>query len=232
MGCACVPGRAPRSSLAHGPHGAASSPYANGGAINPDRRKPDNRAVVSSPCALLAHRHRYDNRVALNLSRFLRQTVKAQNSHVPAVFEQALLSPAWQGFEQASFLISGILFWLPVITTPATWLVPLYLFLASLPCDTLGAFLVFCDHVVYPQYRHAHGAFNLSPLQDQALAGATMWVMATFAYMIAALVITTRLLAGPIQGQMGTASAAPVSGRKRARCRVAGDWFGRGRVAV
>jgi cytochrome c oxidase assembly factor CtaG len=94
------------------------------------------------------------------------------------------------------------LFWQPVITTPATWLVPLYLFLAALPCDTLGAFLVFCDHVVYPQYRHAHGTFYLSPLQDQALAGATMWVAATFAYMMAALVTTTRLVEGPNQGQM------------------------------
>lgn len=133
--------------------------------------------------------------------------------HVPAVFEQALLSPAWHGFEQASFLISGILFWQPVITAPATWLVPLYLFLAALPCDTLGAFLVFCDHVVYPQYRHARGAFYLSPLQDQALAGATMWVVATFAYMMAALVITTRLVSGPIKDRFSevklTAEAAP-----------------------
>jgi len=116
--------------------------------------------------------------------------------HVPSAFEYALLSPAWHNFEQASFLVSGILFWRPVITTPATWLVPLYLFLATLPCDVLGAFLVFCDHVVYAHYRHTHGAFYLSALQDQTLAGAMMWVTVTFAYMIPALVITTHLVAG------------------------------------
>jgi len=116
--------------------------------------------------------------------------------HIPAAFEYALLSPAWHDFEQATFLVSGILFWWPVLATPATWLVPLYLFLATLPCDALGAFLVFCDHLVYVQYRHTHGAFHLSPLQDQALAGAMMWVIVTFAYMIPALVITTNLVAG------------------------------------
>ena len=52
-----------------------------------------------------------------------------------------------------------------------------------------------CDHVVYPQYRQAHGAPYLSPLQDQASAGATMWVVVTFAHMAAALVITTHLIA-------------------------------------
>jgi putative membrane protein len=116
--------------------------------------------------------------------------------HVPAAFEHALQSPVWHVVEQASFLISGILFWRPVIVRPATWLVPLYLFLAALPCDALGAFLVFCGHLVYPQYRRMHAAFDLSPLQDQELAGALMWVIATFAYMIPALAITTHLLAG------------------------------------
>jgi cytochrome c oxidase assembly factor CtaG len=116
--------------------------------------------------------------------------------HVPAVFEHSLRSPAWHSVEQVSFLISGILFWSPVITRPATWLVPLYLFLAILPCDALGAFLVFCDHLIYAQYRHVHGTLPLSPLQDQELAGAMMWVITTFAYMIPALSITTHLLAG------------------------------------
>ena len=120
--------------------------------------------------------------------------------HVPSAFERALLSRAWHHVEQASFLIAGILFWRPVIAKPAPWLIPLYLFLATLPCDALGAFLVFCDHLVYAQYRHNHGAFHLSPLQDQELAGAMMWVMATFAYMIPALVITTRLVAGAAAG--------------------------------
>lgn len=143
--------------------------------------------------------------------------------HVPAVFQQALVSPAWHGLEQASFLISGILFWQPVIITPATWLIPVYLFLAALPCDTLAAFLVFCNHVVYAQYRHTH-VFRLSPLQDQELAGAMMWVLVTFAYMIPALVITTHLLSGIDTSvrrlPARPASAGPSGGRRQVQDEV------------
>src|SRR5580700_3271532 len=59
----------------------------------------------------------------------------------------------------------------------------------------LLAFLVFCGHVVYRPYLSGdHGMFGLSPLDDQALAGALMWVTVTFAYLIPALVLTARLL--------------------------------------
>jgi putative membrane protein len=49
---------------------------------------------------------------------------------------------------------------------------------------------------VYPHYLSGHGLFGLSPLDDQALAGALMWVTVTFAYLIPALVLTSRLLSG------------------------------------
>jgi cytochrome c oxidase assembly factor CtaG len=117
--------------------------------------------------------------------------------HVPAVFELALKSPFWHQLELASFLVAGTVFWWPVFQPhpDPRWSVPVYLFLATLPCDALSAFLVFCGHVVYRPYLSAHGMFGLSPLEDQALAGALMWVTVTFAYLIPALVLTARLLA-------------------------------------
>jgi putative membrane protein len=121
--------------------------------------------------------------------------------HVPAVFELALRSRFWHEFEQATFLVAGVLFWRPVIQPVhgilAGWLVPLYLFFATLPCDALSAFLTFCGHVVYRPYASGDGYFRLSPLEDQALAGALMWVTVTFAYLIPALVVTARLLSDP-----------------------------------
>jgi len=118
--------------------------------------------------------------------------------HVPAVFELALRSHFWHEFEHASFFIAGILFWWPVILPAAgivtRWSVPLYLFFATLPCDALSAFLAFCGHVVYRPYLSGGGTFRLSPLEDQALAGALMWVSVTFAYLIPALVVTAKLL--------------------------------------
>jgi putative membrane protein len=121
--------------------------------------------------------------------------------HVPAIFELALQSHFWHEFEQASFFITGILFWWPVIrpgagTVSSDWSVPLYLFFATLPCDALSAFLVFCGHVVYPHYLMGVGHSRLSPVEDQELAGALMWVTVTFAYLVPALFVTTRLLSG------------------------------------
>jgi cytochrome c oxidase assembly factor CtaG len=122
--------------------------------------------------------------------------------HVPAAFDLALQSHCWHEIEHACFFGAGLLFWWPVIqpwpsvAESPRWSVPLYLFFATLPCDALSAFLAFCDHVVYRPYLSARGAFNLSPLQDQELAGALMWVTVTFAYLIPALVETIQILSG------------------------------------
>jgi cytochrome c oxidase assembly factor CtaG len=73
----------------------------------------------------------------------------------------------------------------------------LYLFLATLPCDALSAFLAFCGRVVYPAYLNAPRRFDNSALADQQLAGALMWVCVTFAYLVPAVIITTQLLSRP-----------------------------------
>jgi putative membrane protein len=116
--------------------------------------------------------------------------------HVPAIFELALRSRFWHQFEHASFFIAGILFWWPVIHPgfASRWSIPLYLFFATLPCDALSAFLAFCGRVVYRPYLTAGGHFGLSALEDQALAGALMWVTVTFAYLVPALMLTAQLL--------------------------------------
>jgi cytochrome c oxidase assembly factor CtaG len=113
--------------------------------------------------------------------------------HVPAVFDLALQTSFWHQFERVSFLAGGLLFWRPVIGT-LDWSAPVYLFLATLPCDVLSAFLAFCGHVVYPRYAVHPGMFGLSALEDQELAGALMWVAVTFACLVPALIATGRLL--------------------------------------
>ena len=120
--------------------------------------------------------------------------------HVPAVFELGMRSEAWHAVEHVTFFVAGILFWLPVIqpwqrsAARPGWSTPLYLFLATLPCDALSAFLTFCGRVVYPHYLQAHPSFDISPLGDQALAGSLMWVWVTFAYLLPAVVVMMRLL--------------------------------------
>jgi putative membrane protein len=120
--------------------------------------------------------------------------------HIPALFDLGIRSAGWHKVEHASFLVAGILFWWPVIrpwpslNNWASWHIPLYLFLATLPCDALSAFLAFCNRVVYPHYLSAHRLFDLSALADQQCAGAFMWIGVTFAYLVPAAAVTIRLL--------------------------------------
>ncbi len=125
--------------------------------------------------------------------------------HVPALFQLALESHRWHDVEVACFLVSGLLFWWPVVqpwpsdASCDQWTVPLYLFLATLPCDILSGFLVFCGRVVYPSYLTAPRLFHLTPLQDQEFAGALMWVSVTLIYAIPAAVIMMRILSPRVQ---------------------------------
>ena len=120
--------------------------------------------------------------------------------HIPAVFELALRSDAWHKFEHASFFGAGLLFWWPVVQPwPSIarwprWSIPLYLFCATLPCDTLSAFLAFCDRVVYSSVSLRTDLFNISPLQDQQCAAALMWTSVTIILLVPAVVVTIQIL--------------------------------------
>jgi len=120
--------------------------------------------------------------------------------HVPDLFELGLRSAIWHWIEQASFFATGLLFWWPVVRPLSIaakwsqWSVLLYLFLATLPCDILSGFLVFCDRVVYPVFRSSPQSFGLSAVEDQQCAGALMWTCVTVIYLVAGTLVTARLL--------------------------------------
>jgi putative membrane protein len=120
--------------------------------------------------------------------------------HIPAVFELALRLPWLHEFEHACFFGAGLLFWWPVVqpwpsvARSPRWIIPLYLFCATLPCDALSGFLVFCDRVVYSSYLSAPRIFGFSPLQDQECAAALMWTCATIILLVPAVVVTMELL--------------------------------------
>jgi putative membrane protein len=120
--------------------------------------------------------------------------------HIPSVFMLGLRSQMWHGAEQASFLATGLLFWSPVVRPLQNSLkwpessILLYLFLATLPCDILSGFLVFCDRVVYPVFLSSPRSSGLSAFEDQQCAGALMWTCVTVVFLIAGAVCTARLL--------------------------------------
>jgi putative membrane protein len=119
--------------------------------------------------------------------------------HVPAVLTLTMQSNAWHVAAKASFVVTGLLFWWPVVQPwPSVrgprWSTVLYLFLAMLPCDILAAFLVFSERIAYAAYVSMPGHTSLSVLEDQAFAGALMWTVVTLVYLTAGTIVSTRLL--------------------------------------
>jgi cytochrome c oxidase assembly factor CtaG len=142
--------------------------------------------------------------------------------HYPALFELGLKSSWWHEVEHTCFLMTGLLFWWPVVQPwPSSarwprWSTPLYLFLATLPCDALSAFLAFCDRVVYRPYAAVPHVAGISPLGDQEFAGALMWVSVTFIYLAPAAVVTIQLLS-PSRLHLSEQDRPELRGRATAR---------------
>jgi cytochrome c oxidase assembly factor CtaG len=119
--------------------------------------------------------------------------------HIPAVFTLAMQSTAWHFVEQSSFLLAGLLFWWPVVqpwpsvSRPDLSMI-LYLFFATLPCDILSGFLVFCDRVIYPHYLSSSHLLGFSALADQQCAAAFMWTSVTLIYLVAGTILAMHLL--------------------------------------
>jgi putative membrane protein len=132
-------------------------------------------------------------------------TVALIGWHIPAAFELALRSDSWHELEHICFLSTSLLFWWPALqpfpssATWPRWSIPLYLFMGTLPGGALGAFLTFCDRVLYPSYAAAPVLFGISPMDDQIIAGSLMWVLGTFVYTVPAVTTIFQLLS-PQQG--------------------------------
>ena len=120
--------------------------------------------------------------------------------HLPAMYELALRSPTWHRVEHFSFLSTALLFWLPIIQprpwvarTPR-WMILPYLILADFQNTALSAFLIFYDRVVYQTYAAAPRITNLSAFEDQAAAGAIMWVASSVFFLVPLGLITVELM--------------------------------------
>lgn len=128
--------------------------------------------------------------------------------HIPTLFAIGMRSSAWHLFEHTCFLVTGLLFWWPVVQ-PADGRfqqdlsIILYLFFATVPCDILSGFLVFSDRVVYPIYFSSSHGLGLSPHEDQQCAAALMWTCVTVVYFVAGAILTMRLLSPHALSQVG-----------------------------
>ena len=102
--------------------------------------------------------------------------------HIPSLYNAAVIDAKIHAAEHLSFLLTAILFWWPVFS-PSPLLPRLsranqvmYLALSCQPNVVLGAVLVFAPHAFYGVYAGALRLGSITPLMDQQIGGAIMWV--------------------------------------------------------
>jgi len=111
--------------------------------------------------------------------------------HLPALYGLAVRNEWAHAAQHASFLGTGLLFWWALLrgrglrTRHGTAV--LYVFGMGMQGAALGALLTLSRTPWYPPYARTAGAWGLSALEDQQLAGLIMWVPASISYLAAGL---------------------------------------------
>ena len=135
--------------------------------------------------------------------------------HLPALYDAAIRNPALHAAEHLCFLGTSLAFWHLIIDAgPRRRLgyAPgmLLAFAVMLQSAALGALLTLSPVVWYPVYRAGAGLWGVSPLGDQQLAGALMWVPPGALYLITIIVLAARWFA-EVERRMRHTQAAPAA---------------------
>jgi putative membrane protein len=104
-------------------------------------------------------------------------------THLPWFYDATLGHPALHDIEHALYIVAGLLMWSPLLDGDP---VPrhrlggigklVYLIAAMMPMALIGAYLNRHATLVYPPYGPPARTLGISALDDQAQAGAIMWV--------------------------------------------------------
>ena len=111
--------------------------------------------------------------------------------HFSSLYDQALENPPLHYLQHATFLLTALLFWWPVIgADPGRWRLPypvrlFYLFLAMPQNSFLGVALMSAPAVLYHHYATNIRDWGLAPLADQNLGGILMWVFGDVVFLLA-----------------------------------------------
>jgi putative membrane protein len=155
---------------------------------------------VISPILRLPKARRLGHGLTQPLIAWLLMNITFLTWHIPVAYDFALEHENWHVFEHLCFLTTSLLFWWCVLRPwPASgqqqsWGMLVFLVSADVVNTMLSAVLAFCDRPVYVFYLHHPAGFGLPPLDDQVLGAVVMWVFGSFAFLVPALMITTRLL--------------------------------------
>jgi putative membrane protein len=131
---------------------------------------------------------------------FLLFSVAMLGWHLPGPFQLALRSGYWHALEHGCFIVTGMIFWYPIVCPwPAVerwsrWAFVPYLLMADAENSVLAAFMVFSGRLLYPFYADVPRIGGISPITDQIVAGAIMWVPGSILFLVPAVVIVMRAL--------------------------------------
>jgi putative membrane protein len=119
--------------------------------------------------------------------------------HLPALYDAAVGNPWLHSLEHITFLATSVLFWrivLPVAGRRALspGLGVLLVFVAAMQSSALGVLMLISRDAWYSAHTPHVAAWGMTPLEDQQLAGAIMWVPAGTAYAVFALYLLGRWL--------------------------------------
>ena len=102
--------------------------------------------------------------------------------HASAAYDAALAVPAVHAAEHGSFLLTGVLLWRSLVgphrVRSSDGAGVLAVFGLALQSVLLAALLTFAGTAWYDGYTTTTGPWGLTPLADQQLAGAIMWIPA------------------------------------------------------
>jgi cytochrome c oxidase assembly factor CtaG len=112
-------------------------------------------------------------------------------THLSPLFDAALENPFIHDLEHLLYLTTALLFWAPVfaldpirhrLSRPAALV---YLFTQMPQNSFLGVAIMWSPRVLYPHYATLSRSWGPSPLEDQQLAGALMWLVGDALFLLA-----------------------------------------------
>jgi cytochrome c oxidase assembly factor CtaG len=115
--------------------------------------------------------------------------------HLPDFYDAAVDSLPLHLIEHLSFLGTAILFWNVVLDASRDRLKRVALvFGTALQSGALGVVIAFAGSVVYSSHIASAPDWDMTPIEDQQLAGAIMWVPPGIVYLCVMLMLLARAL--------------------------------------
>jgi len=113
--------------------------------------------------------------------------------HAPEAYDAAIADDRVHAVEHLSFVVAYVLYWWPLLGPGrAEWsnaFRAFYLLAGAATGGLLGALLTFAPGAWYAHYLAIPSAAGLSPLADQHLAGAVMWLIGAIPFALIALAV-------------------------------------------